>query len=533
MPVAVEKKVMFSNEYLEKSPDTNANSVIFQTLVPRRRRDRFGRDTTSKSDYLLSATLFPTGVRAPALEELQQKCGPISRLENARETPRRVIAPESLPGAGPKVLALRKGKESPPDTHRSSQSKSEALSCNLRSYHWSQMLKKKDVRDPMYINTYCPDERPLRFKETSFPRISKGRPWSVGESNPSKRFVRVRNERKSAGQMTSKTRVQGTSLHRSRKAFHATSTKEDGEQYFEVKHVSAQNSRSRGQEACLYSQVRQCIRLVRNHDVTFRKRTERPMKSETGKYRPFSTTRIRTPCVSPQPRYTYKEQDSADTYRNYVITKALQTRMSGSRSAGTVASGVVARNNTAASTYFDVESQVVQSVADSNMPDSDSKTTSGMSHDSELRPASRHSHDPLSIGLDVRGSTIVPPKLSKSKASDFDYSEKTVVTFSPKKEVITHKRRERSKTSTKSGVSGHSGVSIPAEELANRREEEEDIFPEPVTIQLDESGNPTIWKHDPTPRDSPDSGVIKIPAAMSMLSIEGTEDTDTHDDGCC
>ncbi|XP_071114253.1 uncharacterized protein [Haliotis cracherodii] len=531
MPVAVEKKVMFSPECLEKSPDIDASSVIFQTLVPRRRRDRWGRDTTSQSDYLLSATLFPTGVRAPALEELQQKCGPISRIENPRVVPRGIIASESWPGSGPKVLTLRKGKESPPDSHRSSQNRSEALHCNFRSYHWSQMMKKRDVRDPMYINTYCPDERPLRFKETSFPRITKGRPWSVGESNPSKRFVRVRDERKSAGQLTSKTRVQGTPLHPSREAFHTVANKEDSEQYFEVKRVSAdERSRPRGQGTCLYSQVRQCIRLARNHDPRRGKKIERPMKSEIGKYRPFSTTRIRTPCASPQPHSSYKEHDSADTYRSYVITKALQTKMSGSRSAGTIASGVVARNNTAASTYFDVESQVVQSVADSNMPDSDCKTLSGVSHDSELGPVTRHQHDPLIMGLDIRGSTIVPPKSSKSKASDSDYNDKPVVTFSPKKEAITTRCRKRSKTSTKSGLSGHSDVSIPAEGLTTPRQEE-DILPEPVPIQLDESGNPTIWQHDPLPRDSPDSSVIKIPAALSMLSIEDTEDTDTHDEG--
>ncbi|RUS90872.1 hypothetical protein EGW08_001379, partial [Elysia chlorotica] len=42
-----------------------------------------------------------------------------------------------------------------------------------------------DIRDPLYLNTFFPDERPVRFHKTTLPTVrnstQKSRPWTVSE----------------------------------------------------------------------------------------------------------------------------------------------------------------------------------------------------------------------------------------------------------------------------------------------------------------------------------------------------------------
>ena len=51
----------------------DGGGLLFKKVTPRRRQDQFGRDATRQADYLLSMAVFPSGVRAPLLSDLQRK----------------------------------------------------------------------------------------------------------------------------------------------------------------------------------------------------------------------------------------------------------------------------------------------------------------------------------------------------------------------------------------------------------------------------------------------------------------------------
>nr|KAG5686776.1 hypothetical protein BaRGS_009996 [Batillaria attramentaria] len=197
----------------------------------------------------------------------------------------------------------------------------------------SQGGRQKDIRDPLYLNTYCPGERKLRFKKTSssLPRIfSRNRPWTVSESNPAYSLEYLGQTRIKYEEEDRESTVSGSQALLEVKSYfpHA-----EGEQPLED-----QREGLRGKEGCLHSRVKQCIKFVKHRD-RMASRVERPMKQEHGKYRPFSTTRTRLVSAVHKRRKTKHPVSGLPRY------------------------------NTAASSYYDnYDARTLQSVADYEPP---------------------------------------------------------------------------------------------------------------------------------------------------------------------
>ncbi|XP_076467155.1 uncharacterized protein LOC143298235 [Babylonia areolata] len=480
----------------------DGGGLLFKQVTPRRRQDQFGRDSTRHADYLLSMAVFPTGVRAPLLSELQKKtehqCGfevidrGAERINHVNAATRHVHIRDSRPetvcsgrtglgGGGsvtdsakkpppntPLTASLKLSSSSPcaSDRHPTPRSQSfsvppfssrRSLSREKRRWGYSsteesrrsrsqgrrggggggggeeggggggggggagdgekKMVMMKDIRDPLYLNTYCPEERKLRYKKSTLPRLSgssssttnttttRARPWTVSEPNPSYRFLR--NSQEAADSEKGPTggkptwarpganfRIDARDVMARAKGRAFTSVpgdegEEDSEDtdsmtgsqvLLEVKSyfhngdvvVGDQRDSLRGKQGCLHSKVKQCIKFVKYREKLARTTSvERPLKAENGRYRPFSTTTIRTPRTSathssPGPRHP--DPTSVEIYKEYIDTIALQTRLVSAadkrRKPRPAVSGVP-RNNTAASSYQD---SVLQSVSDSNRP---------------------------------------------------------------------------------------------------------------------------------------------------------------------
>ncbi|KAL8579489.1 hypothetical protein ACOMHN_025442 [Nucella lapillus] len=425
----------------------DGGGLLFKQVTPRRRHDQFGRDNTRHADYLLSMAVFPTGVRAPLLSDLQRRtehqCGfevidkaterTGSRhvhIIDSKEVSRHGSATDSAKKPPPKTpltasfkLSDRRLSQSfsvpdpssdhpalPREKRRWAHATVEAT--RVSNMGVEEKKKMKDIRDPLYLNTYCPEERRLRYKKTSLPRVSnRTRPWSVSEPNPAYRFVSQSQEAVPSSQMAKgrkgkpawfsagqNFRIDARDVmarNKGRQSVHVQDD-EDGEapeetesvsgsqallevkSYFPVSGVTVlgdQRDTLRGKQGCLHAKVKQCIKFVKYREKLARSLSvERPLKAENGRYRPFSTTTIRTPRDAP-PSSSYStgprhpDPTSVEIYKEFIDTIALQTRLVSAadrrRKPRPAVSGVP-RNNTAASSYR--QDSAIQSVSDSNRP---------------------------------------------------------------------------------------------------------------------------------------------------------------------
>ena len=497
------------------------NRITFQQITPRRKIDPFGRDATNASDFFLSAAVYPTGVRAPPLADLQQ-FGPLFKSEEMKNTAKLGWIDHGE-GPIPKIQSLRKHKT---NTDLSQEERSFEnihavdMLTRLKPYHWDDAnglrKSKSDVRDPCYIYKYCPEERPLRYnKNSNLPRITSSRPWSVGESNPSKHMFSSTSTDRNSNIPSVNTRFikENTGFYKKRRPFKSTSFQQISESdmkkpLLEVRHISKRDQRNqlKGQDGCLFSQVKQCIRLMRVYDAKKARTIDRPLKAEFGRYRPFSTTKIRTPCVTPPMIASFRDHNSAETYKQYVQIQTLKSKLPG-KSAGTLASGNFARNNTAASMYYDVDAHLVQTVIDSNIPLEPRKLNTS-------RKRSETSSDQRNIDLDIVGTPI-----SSTKPRFAEQEEEREISTKPSEGSRV------AEDSTKS--SDHMDATL-------RSQEDEDVEAavRDTPISLDELGNPVIWDQSDDEEEeivTEDPNVIKIPA-VSVASILSVEDGETATD---
>ncbi|XP_005110271.1 uncharacterized protein LOC101854677 [Aplysia californica] len=298
----------------------------------------------------------------------------------------------------------------------------------LIKYHWvsrdtrdaDEAKNSTDIRDTMYLNTFFPDERPVRFNKMSLPRINRGnrsRPWTVSEANISARAAAMTLGRKPG--LSSRTRYIGTakssvlarsqprlpvssatsstdvlppkSILNTRRHGHQKNNKEgmdndndnDNDEdkplleirpFVSMSNFDDQRDKLKGKDGCLNSRVKQCVRFVRYRERLDKQDDDRPMKYESGRYRPFSNTNIREHDVpNPPPTPEAKLQKSVETYRKYIENIAIQTKMSSPKPfTFRGVSSVNTRQHsslTASTSGVDTDSMVVQSVMDSNLPD--------------------------------------------------------------------------------------------------------------------------------------------------------------------
>ncbi|XP_041352251.1 uncharacterized protein LOC121370827 [Gigantopelta aegis] len=504
------------------------NRITFQHMTPRRKIDPFGRDATNASDFFLSAAVYPTGVRAPPLAELQQ-FGHLLKSDDMKDSNTKLGWTDDGAGPVPKILTLKKYQNN--NDVSTEQKSSESIQAvdmltRLKPYHWDGVnglrKSKSDVRDPCYIYQYCADERPLRYnKNSNLPRISSSRPWSVGESNPSKHmFTSGSTEnRTDASPAASRHLVkENTGFHNVRKcrpfkplSFRPISESDLKKPLLEVRHISTRDQRNqlKGQDGCLFSQVKQCIRLMRNHDAMKARTIDRPLKAEVGRYRPFSTTKIRTPCMTPPTIAHFRDHNSAETYKQYVQIQTLKSKLPG-KSAGTLASGNFARNNTAASMYYDVDAHLVQTVIDSNIPPEPRKLNMSRKR-SDISLDTKTPNDQRNIDLDIVGTPISSTR--------------------PRVAEQEEERDASRKPSGGSRVPEGSMKSFDQPDVPAGLQEEEDVDAavNDSLISLDELGNPMIWDQSDEDEEEivkEDPNVIKIPA-VSVASVLSVDDGDT------
>lgn len=97
--------------------------------------------------------------------------------------------------------------------------------------------------------------------------------------------------------------------------------------------VIDQRNKLKGKDGCLNSRVKQCVRFVRYRErLDKAEDTNRPMKAEAGRYRPFSKTDVRNHAIAnPPPTPEQKLQQSVETYQKYVENIAQQTNASSPR----------------------------------------------------------------------------------------------------------------------------------------------------------------------------------------------------------
>ncbi|KAK7108642.1 uncharacterized protein [Littorina saxatilis] len=418
------------------------SGLLFKQVTPRRRTDHYGRDSTRHADYLLSMAVFPTGVRTPLLSDLQRKtehqCG-FQGIDkgNERRSARHVNIQDRKPNSGRRDSVTDSLKKPPPNTlltvsikltDRTHVSRSISLvspssrkTYSKDGYRWVNAStpgtrscstggnedKPRDIRDPLYLNTYCPAERTLRYKKTTLPRIStRARPWTVSESNPSYRVARnsqdavsvKQNERQSkvawhqaprqgnfridARDVISRVKGPGGDSQAEEEVAE-TESMSGSQALLEVKSyfpqteedaLGDQRDHIKGKDGCLHSKVKQCIKFVKYREKLARS-MERPLKEEKGRYRPFSTTTVRTPRTTPTalPSAHQRHPDpiSVEIYKEYIDAIALQTRLVSAadkrkRPRQTVSG--LPRYNTAASSYRDGGSSVHHSLVDSAQP---------------------------------------------------------------------------------------------------------------------------------------------------------------------
>ncbi|GFS09322.1 hypothetical protein ElyMa_003035300 [Elysia marginata] len=281
---------------------------------------------------------------------------------------------------------------------------SSADATRLIKYHWMSREDRQaienetggDIRDPLYLNTFFPDERPVRFKKTSLPTVRKStpkaRPWTVKEKSANTRAAAalknsVTKPVKSAGTCKSTTfpvtgasraaaRSTGTIARRSvggwRRGEEEVVAADDDSDYFdddcvyesndgfcgvirrrrrrgpllEVRPFLAggvdsetepilgdQRNKLRGKDGCLHSRVKQCVRFVRYRERQDKQGDDRPLKAEAGRYRPMSKTDFTDHRPpNPPPSPEQKMQRSVDAYRKYVDNIAMQTKYVASKS---------------------------------------------------------------------------------------------------------------------------------------------------------------------------------------------------------
>ena len=134
--------------------------------------------------------------------------------------------------------------------------------------------------------------------------------------------------------------------------------------------VDDQRDKLKGNDGCLHSRVKQCVRFVKYREKLDKQDDERPVKNEPGRYRPFSKTEVQEHIFHPgNSTPDLKLQKSVDTYRKYVENIAMQTRISTPKHSFRASSSNPSQYSTMTPSGVDTDSLIVQSVMDSNLPD--------------------------------------------------------------------------------------------------------------------------------------------------------------------
>ncbi|KAK6187722.1 hypothetical protein SNE40_005682 [Patella caerulea] len=343
--------------------NTKTNNDL-TTLRQRKRRENFGDRKLSYTGELLNASVYPSGVRTKTLEQLQQNYGAPCLLDFIRDEESNI--PSIRNEANTRTKRFDRGvynskhmNSSPREPPNSSRSEKREMKKTM----WLTTEHKctiPDVRDTVYINTFCPEERPLRYKEITLPRISKERPWTVNEGTPAKRSNAalsqdpIKSDRggyhdRSNGWVGSSSRTRHPNIGGMSNSL----------PFCDIKRIP------------IVDRMKYTSDLYNSNYMASPRNTNRPLRAEQGKYRPFSTISVKIPHVYRETSNSPKMFISVGQYMRYVETKALQVKVN--KTLTTPAPSPQQRFNTALSRYHDPDNQAVQFVMNVNRPPS-SKT---------------------------------------------------------------------------------------------------------------------------------------------------------------
>ena len=153
---------------------------------------------------------------------------------------------------------------------------------------------------------------------------------------------------------------------------------------------------------------------------------ERPLKQEGGRYRPFSTTTVRTPRVAPvsSPQLPHPDSTSVEIYKEYIDAIALQTRLVSAadkrRKPRQAVSGAP-RYNTAASSYHD-GSSAFQSAGDSSRPTPSNSTSATEKTSAKPLETPKANSRAVSNSTAVSAAAVAAAATTSTAAADRDQS---------------------------------------------------------------------------------------------------------------
>ncbi|ESO83432.1 hypothetical protein LOTGIDRAFT_169295 [Lottia gigantea] len=328
------------------------------------RFDGIFRPQTTTTSKIFNSSVYPTGVRTKSLQNIQSQKTTCMFDFTKKEKPEikcttsQEIRKSCTPGLSPRGFR---------DTPRSGRSFRDG-GCNWVTTEQKQ--NTPDVRDHLYINTFFPEERPMRYRELTLPSIHQDRPWSVSEGNPSKRF-----SKHDAHQLIG---TDSRRQHKPRIGLAGTSKKDSPDTNllsvsFDVKQIPNPNKEQDIQHSKGFANGVRRIYNSPNYP-------KRPVASEPGRYRPFSTVNIhKSRQISAQVSNSPKHFVSVNQYMKYVEDKLFEERVKVSNPTNTAELCPRTGINTSLSQYHDPTIRALQSVIHVNMPSSKGHSSSGSS----------------------------------------------------------------------------------------------------------------------------------------------------------